>query len=436
VEKQNLNRSRSGNRSNPSFFEASKHDILALYKTRDEIERVKRIFDSAEEQSRKKEIRQIRKPNRLKRFWARWHIRIKYGIHWKKKFYFVRLLKSYFLSLLYKMFRMDKQIFRGIEFGLTYSCNFKCHHCLCARIDETEKREELEPDDYERIVKDSMKLGAHTFGLEGGEPFIAKNWETVIQKLKPKYNHIVISTNGYILNESIVKRCAELGVDTINFSLDSGFPELHDVFRRKKGSFERVMKAIELCRKHRIKTIINTVVYKSNLYTDGLLELLEFSEKNKILVNILFAKGVGAFQDKNEMLSEGDFKAFFKIAAPYNYWHIHHMGKLKSSHGGEGCPGLKEFVNMTPYGDVITCANNHVYLGNVREESFSAIWKRALKETPFGRYRRCFLTMDEDFMNIYYPLLEKKNWISIEEFRSALRSYENHQGKKVYSELD
>jgi MoaA/NifB/PqqE/SkfB family radical SAM enzyme len=419
-----------------SYFELVQNDIVALYKTPEEVERVRQIFARAEDETRRKEIHRVRPPHPLKKLWARWYVRIKYGIHWRKRFYFFRLLRGYVLSFLYKLFRTDKHVFRGIEFGLTFKCNFKCHHCLCARIDETETKKEMVPDEYERVVKEAMKLGAHTFGLEGGEPFVFKNWEEVIRRLQPRYNHIEISTNAYLLDEERAQKCARLGVDTVNISLDSGIPELHDVFRRRRGSFERVLRAIAACRKNGIKVILNTVVHKSNLYTEGLIRLFEFSEKNRLLINVLFAKGVGAFKEKNEMLTDEDFAAFFKIAAPYNYWHIHHWGKLKSNHGGEGCSGVKEFVNMTPYGDVINCANNHIYLGNIREESFTAIRARALRQSPFGQYRHCFLTRDKDFMKIYYPLLEEKGWISLEEFREALRKYELQSGRKIYPELN
>ena len=47
-----------------------------------------------------------------------------------------------------------------------------------------------------------------------------------------------------------------------------------------------------------------------------------------------------------------------------------------------------------------------------------------MKETPFGKYSPCFLVMDQDFMNVYYPLLEEKKWISLEEFKEAQASYE------------
>jgi len=319
-----------------SLFKAFEADIIKMYKTPDEIERVKRIFESAELQTNRKEtLNTAGKPNRLKKFIIHWKIRFKYGIHWRKKFFLFRVIRNYGLSFLYRFFFKNKHVFRGIEFDLTFKCNMKCHHCLCAELDESHNKKELEPDEYERVVKEAMKLGAHTFGLEGGEPFMAKNWEEILQRMKPFTNHIIISSNGLMLDEKLVIKCAESGVDTINLSLDSGIPELHDVFRRKKGSFEKVIKAIELCKKYKIKVMLNTCLHKGNIYTEGLLKLLELAEREKLLVNILFAKGVGAFREKDSMLSDEDIQSFLRIAEPYNYWHIHHMGKLKSNHGGE-----------------------------------------------------------------------------------------------------
>ena len=112
-----------------------------------------------------------------------------------------------------------------------------------------------------------------------------------------------------------------------------------------------------------------------------------------------------------------------------------HWLTLVNTFGDDGKRYFMEFVNMTPYGDVINCANNHIYLGNVRQESFALIRERAMKESPFGRYRPCFLTMDQDFMDIYYPLIENKGWVSLDEFRIALKKHEKENKKKVYPEL-
>ena len=410
-------------------------ELKRMYRMPQELENVKRLLQEAEEQSKRKEIKIIREVRPLRNKLIKWKIMFYYGIHWSKPFYPVRIARNILLSKLYRLLRTNRYVFRGCEFALTFKCNFKCSHCLCARIDESETRKELEPEDYRRIVKEAMKIGATTFGMEGGEPFVKKNWDKIIEVCRPKYNHIIISTNGSLFDEEKAKKCAELGVDTINFSLDSGIPELHDVFRRRKGSFESVVNGIRLCKKYKIKVVLNSVVSKYNLYTEGFRRLLEFGEKEKVMVNILFAKSIGSFKDDRAMLDEDDFRAYEKIVEPYAYACIHHDTQVKYNYGNSGCHGTKEMTNFTPYGDVMNCANMHIYFGNVREEPLAEIRKRALAKTPFGRYRPCFLAMDKDFMNIYYPLLERKTHVSLEEFTHALKEYEVKHNRLVYPEL-
>lgn len=410
-------------------------ELKAIYKTPEEFEHVKGLLKKAEEESEKKEVKVIRKVRPILNKIIKVKIMLKYGIHWSKPFYPFRVARNILLSKLYRLLGISKHVFRGCEFALSFKCNFRCSHCLCSRIDESETRKELEPEEYQRIVKEAMKLGATTFGLEGGEPFVKKDWEKIIEACQPKYNHIIISTNGFLFDEEKAKKCAKLGVDTINFSLDNGIPELHDVFRRRKGSFERVMNGIKLCKKYNIKVVLNTVVSKYNLYTEGFRNLLELGEKEKVMVNILFAKAIGSFKDDNAMLDEDDFRAYEKLVEPYAYACIHHDTQVKYNYGNSGCHGTKEMTNFTPYGDVMNCANMHIYFGNVREESLADIRERAIKKTPFGKYRPCYLAMDDDFMNIYYPLLEKKTHITLDEFNCALNEYEKKHDKVIYPEL-
>jgi len=419
-------------KTNQSLIETMRDQINEIAKSPEEVNKIEDMLKVAEEQSELKKIRTTREKQSLKKAITLWKIRFRYGIHWSKPFYPFRLARNIILGKVLNILKIKKYVLRGIEFAITYKCNFNCNHCLCSRIEESSTRREMEPADYGNIVKQAMKLGCTTFGLEGGEPFVSPIWEDMIKACRPKYNHIIISTNGFLFNEENAKRCSKLGVDTINFSLDSGYPELHDLFRRRRGSFNNVMEGIRLCRKYGIKPIINTVVHKDNLYTDHFHELLEFCEKEKLMVNTMFAKGVGNFKDKNVMLDEEDMTAYEKVIEPYNYVQRH----LNHNYGKQfGCPGTKEMINMTPYGDVLNCANMHIYLGNVMEEPLKDIRERAFKETPFGRYHPCFLADDRDFINIYYPMLEKNIHISIPQFRESLHKYEQVKGKVVYDEL-
>ena len=357
----------------------------------------------------------------------------KYGFHWRKPLYPFRFIKNIFSSRRSLLKGKNEIQLRGCEFDITFKCNFNCSHCSVARLDNGRPRKEMTVEEYKKVVNQAMELGAVSFGIEGGEPFVRRDWDKVIEACNPKKNHIIISSNGYLFNDQVAKKCAKIGVDTINFSLDNGIPELHDLFRKKQGSFERVINAVSLCRKYGIKVLLNTVVHKHNLYTTGLKRLIDFAEKEKILVHILLAKAIGNFKNNDSMLDDEDLKAYRKLLTLSPYLFVHH--ETRFAYGGGGCNGTKEMLQLTPYGDVMHCANMHVYFGNVRNEPLSEIRKRALKKTPFGRYRPCFLALDKDFMNIYYPLLDKKAAISIEELGQAISEYEKRRGIVLYPEL-
>ncbi|MBF0179301.1 MAG: radical SAM protein [Magnetococcales bacterium] len=417
---------------NPSVLETMRANIKHVFKDPAQQVKVNKLLDEAIEQTNRREVKHVRSVDPVKKFINLWRLRFRYGIHWKKPFYPFRLARNVLMGKIYNTFGIKKYILRGIEYAGTYRCNFRCQHCLCIRLDESKTRREMEPPDYKRVTQEAMDLGAVTFGLEGGEPFVSQYWAEILEACQSHYNHIVISTNGFLFDEAKAKKCAELGVDTINFSLDSGIPELHDLFRMRYGSFQKVMEGIKLCRKYGIKVIINTVVYRENLYTDHWRELLEFSEREQLLINTLFAKGVGNFKDKDVMMSDEDIANYHKVIDPYTWVQRH----LNYNYGKQfGCPGTKEMINMTPYGDVLNCANMHIYLGNVMEKPLKEIREQAFKTTPFGDYHACFLADDRDFMNVYYPLLQKKPHFTVQEFRDDLRIYEEKNNKVVYPEL-
>jgi len=406
---------------NSNIFSSMRNEIKEIFTSNEEIEKVLELLKIAEEESNKKEIVLTRNPNNFHKIFTLWRNRFHYGIHWKKPLYPLRVLRNMILSLIYDTFSMNKYTLRGVSFSPTYRCNFNCNHCLCAKLEKSESRKEMEPEDYKRIVKEVMDLGGMAFDIGGGEPFVSPIWEDVVKACRPKYNYVYISSNGFLFNEERANRCAELGVSTIYFSIDAGYPELHDLFRRRKGSFSRIMNAIKLCRKYGLKIIINTVVHKGNLYTEHLREILEFGEKNKILVNTKLAKAIGNFEGKDIMLDKDDHMAFAEITRPYNYAQRH----LDNNYGKKtSCPGTKENMIISPYGDVFHCAEMHVILGNVMEESLKAIRERALRETPFGNYGSCFLTENKTFMDIYYNKMKADTQFPMKELKDAMISYE------------
>lgn len=344
-------------------------------------------------------------------FWL--YIRLKYGYNSNFR-YLLRVLKNRVFARFYSAFGYKKFVLRGVDFAVTFTCNFNCDHCYAKRL-STKNRREMQIEDFKRVREEAMKMGVTTFSLQGGEVFLHKqSWEEVIKACQPKKNNVVITTNGSLVNEDKIKKMKELGVSTIYFSIDSGIAEEHDKFRKSKGNFSKIMKNIELCKKYGLKVIINTCVGKYNIFSAGLKMLLDFSHKNRILICTLLARPLGNWNGNFEaLMSDKEMNYLHELHKRYPFA----IQDQSNNYGGRGCQALKEYVYITAYGDVCPCPFTHIVLGNIFVESLKDIRERGLKAKWWDHYHSvCLTARDEEFMNLYYPLIQDKSPITLEEF--------------------
>ena len=158
------------------------------------------------------------------------------------------------------------------------SCNMRCKYCFY--IDETENRTDsctgrMSGEVVNLLVDKALNYasGDCTFAFQGGEPTLAgieffRNFAECVDshpRSKELRVHYSIQTNGYDLNEEWAEWFASRQV-LVGVSLD-GPKEVHDRYRvdhKGKGTFNRVMAAIELLKKHNVDFNILTVVSGSN----------------------------------------------------------------------------------------------------------------------------------------------------------------------------
>jgi len=173
------------------------------------------------------------------------------------------------------------------------NCNMRCRYCFYA--DEIKKREvpiykAMTEETLENIIRKTMEYADKTcvIGFQGGEPTLAGlSFFKKMIDFEKKYNtkHVkiehTIQTNGLKLNEewvSFFKKNHFL----VGLSID-GPAEIHDQNRIDtdgKGTFGRVLKAINLLKRHNVEFNILTVVTRQ--VSRNIHKIYNFYIKNKL----------------------------------------------------------------------------------------------------------------------------------------------------------
>lgn len=333
----------------------------------------------------------------MKRKIQKFAINLKYAFRLSKPLLTLRLIKT-FLGI----FLLGKKPLRYVDFAIDYRCNLKCEHCFKTVLEKDETNSSvrrLTIEDYGRVADEAAALGAVNFSFQGGELFLYKEWEKVINACKPWKNVISVTTNGTMLTEENLKRLRKIGVDILTISLDSAIAEEHDSFRGVKGTYNKVMRGIDLAIARGFRVTIGTVVSHGNLHSKGTQGLIEMAERKKCILNLILAVPAGNWQKNKEILiTDEDMEYIHSLTKRSPY--IRTDFEANFTHWG--CGALKEILYLTPYGDVLPCPFMHISFGNVHDESVSAIRERGLKNPYFaGYHNKCLVAEDRAFIEKY-----------------------------------
>ena len=155
--------------------------------------------------------------------------------------------------------------FPYIRLSITDVCNFKCGYCLPNGYFKAENKPGfLNLDEISNLVAAFTKLGVSKIRITGGEPTVRKDFFEVLRNIKSehKINNLVITTNGYKLNE-IAEELIATGINGINISIDSldrnKFKEITG-----KDRLPQILEGINILQNKGFKNIkVNAVLLKN-----------------------------------------------------------------------------------------------------------------------------------------------------------------------------
>lgn len=160
-------------------------------------------------------------------------------------------------------YKYPNRYVRDILWSVTGRCNFHCRHCYMDAPNGA--LGEISHEDAISLIDQMAECGIMNIALTGGETFVRKDiWDLITRISEHGIRISQIYTNGWLVNESVLDRMEELGQKPeFEFSLDGiGW---HDWLRGVSGSEERVIQAIELCRKRGFSTAVESCFHKGSI---------------------------------------------------------------------------------------------------------------------------------------------------------------------------
>ena len=134
-----------------------------------------------------------------------------------------------------------------VVWNLTRTCNLRCVHCYTAS--EAKKYDgELTTDQAKLVLDDLAEFKVPAVLFSGGEPLVRPDVLELAHYARQRGLHVVLSTNGTLIDRDIAQRLKDLQFAYVGISLDSAIPAIHDEFRGMKGAFERTLRGFRFCK--------------------------------------------------------------------------------------------------------------------------------------------------------------------------------------------
>ena len=128
----------------------------------------------------------------------------------------------------------------------TTACNMKCTGCWAA---EYGKSLNLGLETMDKIVTQGKELGTYWYLFTGGEPLVKK--EEILTLCRKHSDCIFVAfTNATLIDEEFAKQVREVG--NLSFSISVEGTEESTDARRGKGTYQKVMKAMDILKKEGI----------------------------------------------------------------------------------------------------------------------------------------------------------------------------------------
>jgi radical SAM protein with 4Fe4S-binding SPASM domain len=266
----------------------------------------------------------------------------------------------------------------SVQIDLTYRCNERCVHCYLDHHDHGE----MTTAEIKYLLDQMAEAGVFILTLSGGEIFLRKDFFEILEYARfQRLFCVKLKTNAILIREVEAARIRDIGVESIQISIYSHRPEVHDAITLVPGSLKRSLNAVRFLKSQGLRVILANVLMVQNARDyrgmralaeemgvectlDPTITPMMDGDRSILSLNISEQQLHEVFRDEGLV---GNVDEFCAIAAP----------ATESSLAALPCSAGHTTCYVSPYGDVFPCVQFPLPTGNVRKQPFLDIWRHS-----------------------------------------------------------
>ena len=265
----------------------------------------------------------------------------------------------------------------NVQLDLTYRCNERCVHCYLDHNDHGE----MTTAEIKHLLEEMADAGVFVLTLSGGEIFLRKDFFEILEHARRFMFCVKLKTNAVLIRAREAARLLDLGVESIQISIYSHRPEVHDAITLVPGSLKRSLDAIRFLKSQGLKVVIANVLMTQNMEDypgvralaadlgvectlDPTVTPMMDGDRSPLNLGVEHSSLRQVFRDASLV---GDVEQFCSIPPKPG----------ESDLEARPCSAGHTACYVSPYGDVFPCVQFPLPTGNVRRQRFVDIWRRS-----------------------------------------------------------
>ncbi len=258
---------------------------------------------------------------------------------------------------------------------LTENCNLNCVHCYGKFGKPTNMENNLNINEWKKVVDYLVSIDCKSIQLIGGEPLLFKDFNEILKYIHNKgIKQISVFTNATLLTAEQIQLFSKYDVK-VSISLYSSRENTHDKVTQVNGSFSKTFKNINLLKENGINISIAVIAMKEN--EDTINEIKDFLEKHNLPYKKYDVIRPGEISDVQEHgIANVDLLKNVYLTKPEFF-----TNKMQFYRNSIWNPCWYGKVAITADGNIIPCVfGRNESIGNIRESTIEELRKNTLKK--------------------------------------------------------